>query len=466
MLASPLVDYSVGDWPRLRAEIEQSGIALFQAEFEMALAVFLGAILEGNTAHKDQMLAALGQKLGWTDWRAQLFKERIDALPSYSVEHFEAAPKLKALGAVVTRLALSASRLDGKWSYNERAFTQNLADRSGLDSQAVDAWKQSIENQISGQPAGDLDSELEALMNSAQSRKSSDDRDVASDISLKPSKKEASAPKEDLDACLKELDELVGLENVKEEIRKLSDFLKVQRMREDAGLATAAISNHMVFTGNPGTGKTTVARLVARIFKALGFLKKGHLIEVDRSGLVGQYVGHTETKTREVINSALDGILFIDEAYALVGEGKEDFGRQAVDALVKMMEDHRKRLVVIVAGYSGPMDRFINANPGLQSRFTTYIDFPNYEVDALVEIFEIICSKNQYKLADDAGPALRACIEKALEQEPESFGNGRYCRNLFEQTLRIHAMRLARMEKPPSKEDLSLLQAADFVVGD
>lgn len=460
MFASPLIEYAVGAWQSLRSDLEQSGVALFEAEFEMALAAFLGSVLDGgHTGSKDQIISALGQKLGWTAWRSQLFQERIDALPSYSVDAFETSPKHNELGAVVTRLALAAGRLDGPFSYNELTFAKNLAGRCGIDGDTLRSWQANIDRIAGGGAVDDLDSELEDLMNSAQGSRKQSSQQPADAPSVQ-------AEKEDLDTCLAELDALVGLDSVKEEIRKLSDFLKVQRMREDAGLATAAISNHMVFTGNPGTGKTTVARLVARIFKALGFLKKGHLVEVDRAGLIGQYVGHTETKTRDVINSAMDGILFIDEAYALAGEGKEDFGQQAIDTLVKMMEDYRKRLVVIVAGYAGPMESFVQANPGLQSRFTTYIDFPNYDVEALAEIFLKICEANEYKLAEEARPVLRTCLQHALEGEPESFGNGRYCRNLFEQSLRIHAMRLARQKAAPSKDELSLLTEADFVVPD
>ena len=473
MFSALFVDYAVGDWSLLKKTTESSGFALFEAEYEMALAVFLGAILDGNNSAKEQMMSALGSKLQWTDWRKQIFRERIDSLPSYSVDRFETAPKVPELAHAVTKLALAASRLDGSWSANEMAFARNLANRCSVPGESFIQWQNEIEgiasDGVSAHDDADLESELQSLMSSTRRGDRQPDQPTSSGKNASPGVAHATqsaSPERDedtLQCCLEELNKLVGLEAVKEEISKLSDFLKVQKMRKDAGLATALVSNHMVFTGNPGTGKTTVARLVARIFKALGFLKKGHLVEVDRGDLVGQYVGHTETKTRDVINSALNGILFIDEAYSLVSEGKEDFGKQAIDTLVKMMEDHRKRLVVIVAGYSEQMKGFIDANPGLESRFSTYIGFPNYDVDALIAIFRRICEHNEYTLAEDALPKVRQVMEHGLTQEPESFGNGRYCRNLFEQSLRIHAMRLARASEPPTKEALSLLTAADFV---
>ena len=209
----------------------------------------------------------------------------------------------------------------------------------------------------------------------------------------------------------KELDELIGLQQVKDEVRSLANFVKLQKQREAQGLKTPKMSYHLVFTGSPGTGKTTVARIVARIYKDLGVLKKGHTVETDRSGLVANYVGQTATKTNAIVDSALNGVLFIDEAYALVPEGNssQDYGLEAISTLLKRMEDDRDKLVVIIAGYTNEMKRFIDANPGLQSRFNRYINFPDYSAAELVDIFKMYMKKNQYTLAPDAEAALRLC---------------------------------------------------------
>jgi SpoVK/Ycf46/Vps4 family AAA+-type ATPase len=201
---------------------------------------------------------------------------------------------------------------------------------------------------------------------------------------------------------------------------------------------------------------------VARIFKALKVLKKGHLVETDRMGLVGQYIGHTAKKTDEVVHRALNGVLFIDEAYSLAGEGKNDFGQEAIDTLVKRMEDYRDRLIVIAAGYPNEMRRFIETNPGLQSRFSTYIHFPDYTADDLMKILEIFCEKNEYELADTARTRVATLFAKALDHPDEDFGNGRFVRNLFEQSLRNHAMRLSMLKEAPSRQDLIRLEAPDF----
>ena len=267
-----------------------------------------------------------------------------------------------------------------------------------------------------------------------------------------------------LSDCLSDLDGLIGLEPVKQEIKKLVSFLEVQKKREAVDLPTAGLTSHMVFTGSPGTGKTTVARLVAQIFRALGLLTKGHLVETDRGGLVGQYVGHTEVKTAQVVDEALDGILFIDEAYALSQGGENDFGRRAIDTLVKRMEDHRDRLVVIVAGYSEEMTEFIASNPGLRSRFSTYIDFANYDEQELEKIFELLAEGGGYQLDESARQALYTLFRERLAVADRSFGNGRYVRNTFEAILRNQALRLAHAKQEPTREDLMTLLSGDIVV--
>lgn len=258
---------------------------------------------------------------------------------------------------------------------------------------------------------------------------------------------------------------LIGLSGVKEEVLTLSNFIKVQKLRESKGLKSSAISYHCVFTGNPGTGKTTVARIVAAIYKELGILKKGHLVETDRSGLVAGYVGQTAIKTNAVIDSALDGVLFIDEAYALAAyDSGNDFGREAIATLLKRMEDDRDRLVVIIAGYSKEMKDFINANSGLKSRFVRYIDFVDYSPAELLGILQHNVSEIGYQLAEDAVPVLNDAFEGIIAKQDRNFGNGRYVRNVFEESLKAQANRLA-LSSTLSEADLELLTAEDVKTG-
>lgn len=260
----------------------------------------------------------------------------------------------------------------------------------------------------------------------------------------------------------KELEELIGLDNVKTEISSLSNLVKVQQVRKERGMSVSNLSYHCVFTGNPGTGKTTVARIVAEIYKELGVLKKGHLVETDRSGLVGEYVGQTAPKTNAIIDSALDGVLFIDEAYSLVQGGQGDYGKEAISTLLKRMEDDRDRLVVILAGYSKEMDDFINSNSGLQSRFNRYIEFPDYSSEELLQIFDFIIKKNEFVLTDEASNLVKEVIAKAVANKNNNFGNARYIRNLFEKVITQQANRIATAENI-SNEVLSKIEAVDII---
>lgn len=269
---------------------------------------------------------------------------------------------------------------------------------------------------------------------------------------------EAKEPEkiEDLKA---ELDSYIGLEPVKQEVRNLINIVTVYQMREKNGLPNTDLSLHMVFSGNPGTGKTTIARIMARIYHSLGILSKGQLVEVDRSGLVAGYVGQTALKTSKVIEKALGGVLFVDEAYALNGGSENDFGQEAIDTILKAMEDHRDDLVVIVAGYDDLMEDFIHSNPGLESRFNRFLHFEDYTLDEMMGIFAMQCKKGCYTLEEDAEAQVRAFIQEENDGGI-SFGNGRGVRNLFEKILVQQANRLAAMETV-SKEDLMALTAAD-----
>ncbi|MDM8519761.1 AAA family ATPase [Anaerolineales bacterium HSG6] len=258
---------------------------------------------------------------------------------------------------------------------------------------------------------------------------------------------EEPEPEETLEDVLAELHALIGMANIKDEIQTLINFLNVQKEREKRGMLTTPISLHMVLTGPPGTGKTTVARLIGRIYKQLGFLEKGHLVEVDRAGLVAGYTGQTALKVDEKVNEALDGVLFIDEAYALkpLGGGGQDFGQEAIDSVLKRMEDHRSRLVVVIAGYEDEMNRFLQANPGIRSRFNRYFEFEHYEPKELVEIFELFCNKGSYNLTDEAKKRATQLFDLAFANKDRTFGNGRLARNIFEKMIERQANRIAEI---------------------
>lgn len=288
--------------------------------------------------------------------------------------------------------------------------------------------------------------------------------DHAHEFTSSPLKAESPCPvdtKPKSKSGLESLDELIGLEPVKEEVRKLVSFIDIQRRRKDSGLRAAPISYHCVFTGNPGTGKTTVARILSEIYREMGVVKKGHLVETDRSGLVAEYVGQTAVKTNKIIDSALDGVLFIDEAYSLIQGGENDYGREAIATLLKRMEDDRKRLVVILAGYSDEMRSFIDSNPGLQSRFNRYIDFPDYNAEELAQIFLKKTEECQYTCNADVRASIVDIMIRAVEMKDRNFGNGRYVRNLFENAIQRQAVRLSS-QSPLTTEMLAELTLHDL----
>ena len=347
---------------------------------------------------------------------------------------------------MLTNILLYLAAVDDDVTYGEAEFITECTDRltAICDTTGVRKTKEGLNplDFVTSREPSFIEKHSEQVQTSGGGEKAG-----------KTDQTEKPEEKPNFDELMEQLESLVGLETVKKEVKNLINLVKVRKLRKENDLPVPPMSFHMVFLGNPGTGKTTVARLVSGLYAAIGVLSKGQLVEVDRSGLVAGYVGQTALKTQEVIQSALGGVLFIDEAYSLSSGGENDFGREAIETLLKAMEDHRDDLVVIVAGYTGPMEGFITSNPGLASRFNRYFFFPDYSGEQLMEIFRIQCKKNSYVLTPEAEEAALKLFTELYEERDENFGNGRDVRNCFEDMVIRQSNRVAAMENP-GKDDL------------
>lgn len=260
---------------------------------------------------------------------------------------------------------------------------------------------------------------------------------------------------------LQELHGLIGLSEVKNLVSEISAYVQIQRRRERVSLRTEQLVLHMIFKGNPGTGKTTIARIMGKFFRSMGVISRGHLIEVERADLVGEYIGHTAHKTREQVKKAIGGILFIDEAYSLARGGDKDFGKESIDVLVKAMEDHKDNLILILAGYKREMEWFLRSNPGLYSRFPIHITFPDYSVEELLQIGTLMLKKRQYRLLPEAQTTLRKILEEKNREGNYNEGNARLVRNLIERAIRRQAVRLVKRQRL-TREELMMIRSEDF----
>ncbi|MFW6169245.1 MAG: AAA family ATPase [Planctomycetota bacterium] len=372
------------------------------------------------------------------------------------------------LETAVVRIANLVAKADGTVTAEEQNALRTIQNELEVHLRRISLGSDETDSRQGKQPGPGIIHQEQTLLGTSSESASRADKEnqeaglqQASDREL-AEEMETANPTESLEQVLDDLTQLVGLEQIKQEINTLTNYLKLQQHRRAAGLPRHQLSLHMVFKGNPGTGKTTVARIVGRIFKALGLLRKGHLIETDRSGLVAEYAGQTATKTNKKIDEAMDGILFIDEAYSLVSTGREDaYGLEAVQALVKRMEDDRDRLVVILAGYPEPMQSLLESNPGLSSRFNTQMMFPDYNPVDLGRIYHRMCEANHYVVEPPARAKLLFGFDWLYGHRDEHFGNGRLVRNTFENSVRQLANRIVDVA-PITRDLLTRLTSDDI----
>ena len=378
---------------------------------------------------------------------------------------FDVMPPLQRrvgeLESIVMRVANLTAKIDGKVSPDEEAILRTIQGEIDRHLKLLPIEEPATQYAAASLPEPKTRAFVEQK---AAAEKSGEQKVAEKPIIVSATPPNAKSPQEMIAEALAELEQLTGLQSIKAEVRTLVNVLQLQRQRQELGLPQTPLSLHLVFRGNPGTGKTTVARIIGRIYAALGLLQKGHLVEVDRSALVAEFAGQTGPKTHKKIDEALGGLLFVDEAYSLVAEGREDpYGNEAVQAILKRMEDDRHRLAIIFAGYPEPLDQLLTSNPGLSSRFNTQLTFADYSPGELGQIFKSLCAANHYHVTGDAQGRLLLVLARLHEERDEHFGNGRLVRNVFEQSIRRLANRIAGIA-PLTKELLTTFEVADIAL--
>jgi len=427
-------------------EIAQSDGRVSASEFSLAAELFEHAwrtkVESGRLRETLKQVAAQSGALSW----GSLLRPFAQLPPLRK--------RVAELETIVVRVANLVAKIDGHVSPDETARLKWIQDE--------------LERQLVPLPldAGDDDDDLPVVSRAQTVKLAADEDDDDWTISKTAAPASAEARAKQLAEALAELHGLIGLASIKHDVQELVNFLKIQEHRAKVGLPRTEVSLHMLFCGNPGTGKTTVARLLGRIFGGMGILTRGHLVETDRSGLVAKYAGQTGPKTHKKIDEALDGVLFIDEAYSLVAErGDDPYGSEAVQALLKRIEDDRRRLVVVLAGYPEPMQALLDTNPGLTSRFGRRLDFADYTASELGRIFQTMCEQNRYVLPWPTRWKLLVGFQHLLDRRDETFGNGRLARNVFEASIRRLANRVAAIA-PLTVEVLTTLMEDDIVFAD